>query len=98
MLKSRDGTLRAARAAAASRQAIAELLRDGKTGITSQAIMRNFPSHVARDGKLVTLQDWHRGALRDLCFGDLFPRQSTRLLRLFMSTAFRNLGAVSADG
>jgi len=92
LLAGSDGTMRAARAAAASRQAIAELLRDGRTEISSQQIMDSFPSHVAVDGRLITLQEWHGGALRDLCFGDLFERGSTRMLRVFMSTAFRGLG------
>jgi hypothetical protein len=98
LLAGGDGSLRAAQAAAASRQAIAELLRDGKTAISSQQILDRFPSHVAQDGRLVTIQEWHRGALRDLCFGDLFERRSTRALRVFMSTAFRSLGTAAADG
>jgi len=97
LLAGSDGTMRAARAAAASRQAIAELLRDGRTAIGSQQIMDLFPSHVALDGRLITLQEWHDGALRDLCFGDLFQRPSTRLARLFMSTAFRSLGTPASD-
>jgi len=98
LLAGGDGSVRAAQAAAASRQAIAELLRDGQTGISSQAILDSFPSHVSQDGQLVTIQEWHDGALRDLCFGDLFERRSTRALRVFMSTAFRSLGTAAADG
>ena len=98
LLAGGDGSVRAAQAAAASRQAIAELLREGQTGISSQAILDSFPSHVSQDGQLVTIQEWHDGALRDLCFGDLFERRSTRALRVFMSTAFRSLGTAAADG
>jgi hypothetical protein len=98
LLAGGDGSLCAARAAAASRQAIAELLRDGKTAISSQQILDSFPSHVAQDGALVSIQEWHRGALRELCFGDLFERRSTRALRVFMSTAFRSLGTAASDG
>lgn len=96
LLAGSDGTVRAARAAAASRQAIAELLRTGRTGISSGEIFQSFPSHVAQDGQLLTLQEWHRGALRNLCFDDLFQRRSTRLLRTCMSTAFRHLGAATS--
>jgi hypothetical protein len=98
LLAGGDGSLRAAQAAAASRQAIAELLRDGRTEISSRAILASFPSHVAQHGQLVTIQDWHRGALRDLCFGDLFERRSTRALRVFMSTAFRDIGTAASAG
>jgi hypothetical protein len=91
MLASPEGALRAARAAALSRQAISELLRDGSTSVDSWEIFGSFPDHVEQDGQLVTLPEWHRGGLRELCF-DLFSRRSTRVLRVFMSSAFRQLG------
>jgi Domain of unknown function (DUF4157) len=81
------GALRAAEAAAASRRAIAELLRDGETAIDSWDIFDRFPDHVEQDGRLVSLPQWHREGLRDLCF-ELFGRQSTRAVRRLMSGAF----------
>jgi hypothetical protein len=91
MLASPEGALRAARAAALSRRAISELLRDGSTSVDSWEVFGSFPDHVEQDGQLVTLPEWHRGGLRELCF-DLFARRSTRVLRVFMSSAFRQLG------
>jgi len=64
--------LHAARATAASRQAITELLASGETGITCREIFDGFPSHVEQEGRLVTLRQWHDGSLHDLCFGELF--------------------------
>ena len=81
------GALRAAEAAAASRRAITELLRDGETSVDSWDIADRFPDHVEQDGRLVSLPQWHREGLRDLCF-ELFERRSTRALRRFMSGAF----------
>ena len=81
------GALRAAEAAAASRRAIAELLRDGSTSVDSWDIFDRFPDHVEQDGRLVSLPQWHREGLRELCF-ELFGRQSTRALRSLMSGAF----------
>jgi Domain of unknown function (DUF4157) len=81
------GALRAAEAAAASRQAIAELLRDGATSVDSWDIFDRFPDHVEQGGRLVSLPQWHREGLRGLCF-ELFGRRSTRALRTLMSGAF----------
>ena len=81
------GALRAAEAAAASRRAIAELLRDGKTSVDSWEIFDRFPDHVEQAGRLIPLPQWHREGLRDLCF-ELFERRSTRALRRLMSGAF----------
>ena len=88
------GARQVARAAAASRQAIAELLRDGATEVDSWDIFESFPDHVEQDGEMVSLPQWHRGGLRDLCF-ELFGRQSTRAVRGLMSAAFRQLGVPS---
>jgi Domain of unknown function (DUF4157) len=81
------GALRAAEAAAASRRAIAELLRDGETSVDSWDIFDRFPDHVEQGGRLIPLPQWHREGLRDLCF-ELFRRRSTRALRSLMSGAF----------
>ena len=81
------GALRAAEAAAASRRAIAELLRDGETSVDSWDIVDRFPDHVEQGGRLVSLPQWHREGLRGLCF-ELFERRSTRVLRTLMSGAF----------
>jgi hypothetical protein len=81
------GALRAAEAAAASRRAIAELLRDGETSVDSWDIVDRFPDYVEQGGRLVSLPRWHREGLRELCF-ELFERRSTRALRRLMSGAF----------
>jgi hypothetical protein len=87
LLAGPDGALRAAEAAAASRRAIAELLRDGETSVDSWDIVDRFPDHVEQGGRLVSLPQWHREGLRELCF-ELFERRSTRALRRLMSGAF----------
>jgi hypothetical protein len=87
LLASPAGALRAAEAAAASRRAIAELLRDGETAVDCQDIFDRFPDHVEQGGRLISLPQWHREGLRDLCF-ELFERRSTRALRSLMSGAF----------
>lgn len=97
LLASPEGALRTAQAAALSRRAITELLRDGSTSVDSWEIFDSFPGHVEQDGVLVSLPEWHRGGLRDLCF-ELFAQRSTRALRVFMSGAFRQLGRPVDDG
>jgi hypothetical protein len=97
LLASPDGALRAAEAAAASRRAIAELLRDGETSVDSGDIFDRFPDHVEQDGQLVPLPQWHREGLRELCF-ELFERRSTRALRRFMSGAFGQRVLPTGDG
>jgi hypothetical protein len=95
LLDGPDAALRAARAAAASRRAIAELLRDGETAVTSREIFDQFPDHVEQDGVLVSLPEWHRTGLRELC-DELFARGSTRAVNGLMSLAFGKL-AVPTD-
>jgi hypothetical protein len=97
LLKSPEGALRTARAAAASRQAITELLRDGETSVDSGDILGSFPDHVEQGGRMVSLPEWHREGLRDLCL-ELFSRRSTRAARVVMSSAFRQLGRPVEDG
>jgi hypothetical protein len=97
LLASADGAWHAAQAAAASRRAIAELLHDGETTVTSREIFDSFPSHVERNGHLISLQEWHRTGLRDLCFGELFGRWTTRAMRLVVSRAFPHLGTPTDD-
>jgi hypothetical protein len=87
LLAGSAGALRAAEATAASRRAIAELLREGETGVDSRDIFDRFPDHVEQGGRLVPLPQWHREGLRDLCL-ELFERRSTRALRRVMSGAF----------
>jgi hypothetical protein len=91
LLASREGALAAAQAAALSRQAIADLLRDGETPVDSWDIFDSFPDHVEQDGRMISLPEWHRGGLRELCF-ELFGQRSTRAVRFVMSSAFRQLG------
>ena len=67
LLASPEGALRTARAAALSRRAIAELLRDGSTAVDSWEIFDSFPGYVEQDGRLVSLAEWHQGGLRELC-------------------------------
>jgi hypothetical protein len=64
-----------ASAASASRQAITDLLRTGESRIEADQIFAAFPRYVAAGGGLLPLPAWHEGALRDLCFGELFPRR-----------------------
>jgi hypothetical protein len=97
LLKSPQGALRTARAAAASRQAITELLRDGETSVDSWDIFGSFPDHVEQGGRMVSLPQWHREGLRELCF-ELFSQRSTRAVRVVMSSAFRQLGKPVEDG
>jgi hypothetical protein len=97
LLASNDGAWRAAQAATASRRAISELLRDGETTVSSWEIFDSFPSHVEQDGRLITLEEWHRTRLRDLCFRDLFGRWSTRAMRAVISRAFDQLGTPTDD-
>jgi hypothetical protein len=91
LLASHAGALRTAQAAALSRRAIADLLRDGETPVDSWDIFDSFPDHVEQDGRMISLPEWHRGGLRDLCF-ELFGQRSTRAVRFVMSSAFRQLG------
>jgi hypothetical protein len=97
LLASPEGALRTAQAAAASRQAITDLLRDGETPVDSWDIFDRFPDHVEQDGRMVSLPDWHRAGLRDLCF-ELFGQRSTRAVRIVMSSAFKQLGSPIEDG
>jgi hypothetical protein len=97
LLAGAAGARRAAEAAAASRRAIAELLRDGETTVDSQDVFDRFPDHVEQDGRLVSLPQWHREGLRDLCF-ELFERRSTRALRSLMSGAFGQRVLPTGDG
>jgi hypothetical protein len=96
LLASPEGALRTAQAAALSRQAIADLLRDGATAVDSWDIFDSFPDHVEQDGRMVSLPEWHRGGLRELCL-DLFGQRSTRAVRFVMSSAFRQLGTPVGD-
>jgi hypothetical protein len=97
MLASPEGARRAARTAALSRRAITELLREGSTSVDSWEIFDSFPDHVEHDGRLVSLPEWHRVGLRDLCF-ELFARRFTRAVRVVMSGALRQLGKPIDDG
>jgi uncharacterized protein DUF4157 len=92
LLASGDGACRAAQAATASRRAITELLRGAESPVSSQDIFDSFPSHVEQNGRLITLAEWHRTGLRDLCFHELFGRRSTRATRMVISRAFDRLG------
>jgi len=96
LLAGGEGTLRAARAAQASRRAISELLRGGETEVSSWDIFDSFPGYVQDDGRLASLSEWHQGGLRDLC-EELFGRASTRALRAVMSSAFDRLGTPIAE-
>ena len=97
LLAGGDGTLHAAQATAASRQAIAELLASGETVITCREIFDGFPDHVEQGGRLVTLRQWHDSDLRDLCFGELFSLRRTGAMRILASAIFRRFGVPSPD-
>jgi hypothetical protein len=36
--------------------------------VDSWDIFDRFPDHVERDGRMISLPEWHRGGLRELCF------------------------------
>jgi hypothetical protein len=95
LLAGADAALRAATAAAASRRAIDELLRDGATAVSSREIFDLFPDHVEQDGRLISLPEWHDAGLRELCH-ELFARGTTRAANGLMSLAFGRL-AVPTD-
>ena len=97
LLAGGDGTLHAARATAASRRAITELLAHGETGITCQEIFDGLPDHVELQGTLVALRQWHDSSLRDLCFGELFSLWRTSATRILASAVFRRFGVPSPD-
>ena len=97
LLAGGDGALHAARATAASRRAIAELLAHGETGITGQEIFDGLPDHVELQGTLVTLRQWHDSSLRDLCFGELFSLWRTSATRILASAVYRRFGVPSPD-
>ena len=97
LLAGGDGALHAARATAASRRAIAELLAHGETGITCQEIFESLPDHVEQEGRLVALRQWHDSSLRDLCFGELFSLWRTTATRILASAVFRRFGVPSPD-
>jgi hypothetical protein len=97
LLASGDGAWHAAQAATASRRAISELLHDGETTVSSRDISDSFPRHVEQNGQLITLEEWHRTGLRDLCFHELFRRRSTRATRVVISRAFDQLGSPMDD-
>jgi Domain of unknown function (DUF4157) len=97
LLAGGDGALHAARATAASRRAIAELLAHGQTGITCQEIFEGLPDHVEQEGTLVALRQWHDSSLRDLCFGELFSLWRTSATRILASAVRRRFGVPSPD-
>jgi len=97
LLAGGDGVLHAARATAASRRAIAELLARGETGITCREIFEGFPDHVEQGGTFVTLRQWHDSSVRDLCFGELFSLWRTGAMRILASAIFRRFGVPSPD-
>ena len=93
----REGARRAAAAAAASRLAIADLLRRGGTDITVREIFEAFPDHVVQDRELIPLRQWHETGLRRLCFDELFRKPGTRAMQLFLSVASQRFGVPSPD-
>lgn len=92
-----EGASQAARAAHASRQAIAELLDKGHTGIASREIFSYFPCYVDVDGMLLSLPQWHETALRELCERNLFGRITTQAKRLLITFTSRRLGVPTED-
>jgi hypothetical protein len=90
-----EGARQAAAAAALSRRAIAELLENGQTTISSRDIFAQFPDHVESDGALMSLPQWHETVLREQCAEQFFRLGSTRALRVFFTVANRRLGVPS---
>jgi hypothetical protein len=97
LLAGGDGARHAARATAASRRAVTELLAHGETGITCQEIFDSLPDHVEQEGTLVALRQWHDSSLRDLCFGELFSLWRTSATRILASAVCRRFGVPSPD-
>ena len=96
MLASPQGAERAANAAA-SRQAITDLLSHGKTGITTEQIFAAFPRYVEQDDELITRPRWHETGLRDLCFNELFKLGRTRAARMLLCVVSPRLGVPYSD-
>jgi Domain of unknown function (DUF4157) len=92
-----EGASRAAAAAHASRQAIAELLENGHTEITSRQIFESFPRYVEVDDTLLPLPEWHETKLREMCMHSLFGLKSTQAKRLLMTLTSRRLGVPAED-
>lgn len=97
LLGSAAGAARAVEAAWLSRQAVADVLAHGETGIESREIFARFPDHIEVDGVLLSIPEWHEKSLRDRCFRDFFRMRSTRNMRLGTTLAYRRLGMPSAD-
>jgi len=97
MLQGEDSAGRAGAAGELSRQAVADILADGETPVSSRKIFEMFPDHVEHDGTLVPLEQWHDARLRDWCHADFFTGRSARVLRAATTIAFRHLGVPSAD-
>jgi len=93
----REGAAQAVAAAHASRQAIADLLENGHTDISSRQIFERFPSHVEVDGTLLPLHRWHETTLRELCMHSLFSLRSTQARRLLITITSRRLGVPAKD-
>jgi hypothetical protein len=89
--------VQAATAAHASRRAIADLLVKGETDITSRRIFESMPRYVEVRGALLPLRQWQDAELRDLCFGKLFGRPSTRVRKLLLGLLSRNFGLPAED-
>jgi hypothetical protein len=85
-----------ATAASASRQAIADLLRTGQTSIGVDQIFASFPRYVAAAGQFLPLPAWHENVLRELCFGELFPRWRTRATQVLLTAAWPRRRATPA--
>ena len=91
-----EGAAQAALAAHASRQAISELLENGHTSITSREIFERFPRYVDVDGVLLSLPQWHKTVLRELCV-HLFALKDTQAKRLLITLTSRRLGVPAED-
>jgi hypothetical protein len=55
-------------------------------------IFAAFPRYVETGGELLPLPAWHENALRDLCFGELFPRWQTRATQLLLTATLPRPG------
>jgi hypothetical protein len=97
LLAGGEGARQAARAAAASRRAIRELLEQGTTAISAMEILASFPDQVEQSGALVSLPRWHETGLRAVCFDELFGDWRTRMSRVLVSAAAPRFGVPSAD-
>jgi hypothetical protein len=91
-----DGAGMTSKAAQASQQSIADLLKNGQTGIQVADIQKQFPTEVVgNDGSRLTLQQWN-DTQKQVCWNDIFPPYFGSVKRVAGGT-LGSIGQVSKD-